>query len=187
MPTGYQIDDQCGIYFLTLQVVDWVDVFTRKIYRDILISSFSYCCEHKGLQLWAYVAMSNHVDMIISSENGNLSDIVRDMKRFTATSIPDKIENGIESRKDWMLKRFEFAARRHQRNSVRQFWTHENHAVELFSGSFIRQKCNYIHDNPVRAGWVNNASDWLYSSASNYEGKGGLLEVNLLDEMYHGD
>ncbi|MEZ4990302.1 MAG: transposase [Saprospiraceae bacterium] len=186
MPTGYQIDNPTGLYFLTLQVIDWVDVFTRKIYRDILLSSFKYCCQNKGLRLWAYVVMSNHVHLIVSTDHGKLPDILRDMKRFTATSILDTIENQVESRKDWMLKRFEFTARRHKRNSTRQFWTHENHAVELFSGKFIRQKCTYIHDNPVRAGWVNNASDWLYSSASNYEGRGGLIEVDLLYEMYHG-
>lgn len=184
MPTGYQIENQNGLYFLTLQVVDWVDVFTRKNYRDILISSLEYCIRHKGLSLRAYVVMSNHVHMIVNTLTGNLSDILRDMKRFTATSILKEIEQGTESRKDWMLKRFEFAANRHKRNSQYQFWTHENHAVELVSNKFIRQKCAYIHDNPIRAGWVANPSDWLYSSAANYEGLPGLIEVELLDEMY---
>ncbi|MCB0633743.1 MAG: transposase, partial [Lewinella sp.] len=93
MPTGYQIDNPTGLYFLTLQVIDWVDVFTRKIYRDILLSSFKYCCQNKGLRLWAYVVMSNHVHLIVSTDHGKLPDILRDMKRFTATSILDTIEN----------------------------------------------------------------------------------------------
>ncbi len=186
MPTGYQIDNQSGLYYLTLQVIDWVDIFTRKNYRDIVLSSFEYCSEHKGLNLWAYVIMSNHVHLIVSTMDSNLSDVLRDMKRFTATSILKAIDNPKESRRDWILKRFEFAARRHKRNSKYQFWTHENHAVELVSGKFIRQKCGYIHDNPVRAGLVASPRDWLYSSASNYEGQGGLIEVQLLDEMYQG-
>ena len=185
MPTGYQITNQSGLYYLTLQVVDWVDVFSRKKYRDIVIDSLRYCGASKGLQLRAYVIMSNHVHLIVNTVGSDLSDVLRDMKRYTATSILKEIEqNQQESRRDWILKRFEFAARRHKRNSHHQFWTHENHAVELISTKFIRQKCTYIHHNPVRAGWVANPSDWLYSSASNYEDKGGLIEVVLLDEMY---
>lgn len=83
-----------------------------------------------------------------------------------------------------MLKRFESAAKKHQRNSQYQFWTHENHAVALESPNFIRQKCAYIHLNPVRAGLVAQASDWRYSSASNYENKHSLIHVELLEEMY---
>jgi REP element-mobilizing transposase RayT len=63
MPTGYQIDNQSGLYFLTLQVVDWVDVFTRQVYRDIILSSLEYCVKNKGLVLHAYVIMSNHVHL----------------------------------------------------------------------------------------------------------------------------
>ena len=80
-----------------------------------------------------------------------------------------------------MLKRFEFAAMRHKRNSQYQFWTHENHAVELESQKFRMQKLAYIHENPVRAGLVDHADDWLYSSQRNYVDKGGLLEIDLLD------
>jgi len=79
MPTGYQIDNQSGLYYLTLQVIDWVDIFTRKNYRDIVLSSFEYCSEHKGLNLWAYVIMSNHVHLIVSTMDSNLSDVLRKM------------------------------------------------------------------------------------------------------------
>ena len=87
MSTGYQIEDKSGAYFLTFQVVDWVDVFTRKIYRDIVLDSMEHCRKQKGLQIWAYVIMTNHVHCIMSSINGNLPDIVRDFKRHTATTI----------------------------------------------------------------------------------------------------
>ena len=185
MPTGYQIDNQSGLYYLTLQVVDWVDVFTRQVYRDIILSSLEYCVTNKGLVLHAYVIMSNHVHLIVSARAANLSAVLRDMKRHTATSILKEIaQNAKESRREWMLHRFELAAKRHKRNSEYQFWTHENHAVELITNKFIRQKCAYLHRNPVRAGWVNNASDWKYSSALNYEGEHGLIEVTLLDAMY---
>ncbi len=93
MSTGYQIYDTSGSYFLTFQVVDWVDVFSRKVYRDIILSSIDYCRKHKGLQVWAYVIMSNHVQAILSAENGNLPDIIRDFKHHTATKILKEKKN----------------------------------------------------------------------------------------------
>ncbi|MFZ1455585.1 MAG: transposase, partial [Saprospiraceae bacterium] len=100
-------------FLLTFHVVDWVDlpagwqtgVFTRKIYRDIVLESLDYCRKHKGLQVWAYVIMSNHVHAILSAETGNLPGIIRDFKRHTASKILKEIKESNESRKDWMLKR----------------------------------------------------------------------------------
>ena len=121
MSTGYQIYNQQNTYYLTFQVIDWVDIFTRKIYRDIIIDSFDYCRKNKDLQILAYVIMSNHIHCILSSKNGNLSSVIRDFKSFTASNILKEIALCNESRKEWMLKRFEFAARSHQRNSEYQF------------------------------------------------------------------
>ena len=71
MPTGYQIDNQDGLYFLTFQVIDWVDIFTRQSYRDIIIDSLTYCRQQKGLKVYAYVIMSNHIHAIMSTEGSN--------------------------------------------------------------------------------------------------------------------
>jgi REP element-mobilizing transposase RayT len=71
MPTGYQIKEQDQLYFITLQVVDWVDVFTRQVYRDIVIENLKYCQEHKGLVIYAYVIMSNHIHLLVQSSNGS--------------------------------------------------------------------------------------------------------------------
>ena len=87
------------------------------------------------------------------------------------------IQDEPESRKDWMLNIFEFAAKQHKRNEKYQVWTHENHAEIVFSNKFIDQKIRYIHDNPVRAGIVVKAEDYLYSSARNYVGLPGLIEI----------
>ena len=81
MSTGYQITDQEGLYYLTFQVVDWIDIFTRQVYRDIIIESFKYAIENKGLHLFAYVIMSNHVHLIAQSSNGQLSATIRDIKK----------------------------------------------------------------------------------------------------------
>ncbi len=186
MTTGYQIEHPDHMYFLTFQVVDWVDIFSRKIYRDIILDSFSYCRKEKGLNVWAYVIMTNHIHCILSANHGNLPDILRDFKRFTATKIIKEINSDHESRRDWMLKRFEFSARRSERNSLHQFWIHDNHAVELNTDRFIRQKLIYIHNNPVKAGWVDNPEDWLYSSARNYACKSSLMDIDILDISFAG-
>lgn len=181
MSTGYKIADKEGMYYLTFQVIDWVDIFTRQNYRNIIIESFNFCRETKGLRIWAYAIMSNHVHCILSADKNDLSKIIKDFKGFTGHKIIETIHIEPESRRDWMLKRFGFAARQNKRNCNYQFWTHENHAVELYTYKFMLQKLGYIHDNPVRAGLVEKAEDWLYSSQRNYLGLQALIEIDLID------
>ncbi|MCP9762702.1 REP-associated tyrosine transposase [Lacihabitans soyangensis] len=179
MEGGYAIRNQEAMHFLTLTIVDWVDVFSRKIYRDIVIDSLKFCQENKGMNLISYVIMSNHIHIICQSDKGNLSDLVRDFKKYVAQMILNQIKIGPESRSDWMLKRFAFAAKSNQRNSNLQFWQINNHPEEIFTEPFLWSKINYIHMNPVRAGIVSKASDYLYSSASNYMQKESLIPVTL--------
>jgi REP element-mobilizing transposase RayT len=180
MTTGYQIKDQDALYFLTFQIVDWLDVFTRKVYKDIIIDSFKYSIENKGFDLFAYVIMSNHVHLIAHSSTGQLSSAIRDIKKFTSKRIINTLLEVNESRKDWLLNRFKFRASQHTRNEVYQVWTHENHAVLLYSNEFIREKIDYIHENPVRAGIVRNPEDYLYSSARNYASLNAPIDIQVL-------
>ncbi|GAA4470145.1 transposase [Nemorincola caseinilytica] len=165
MSTGYQIDDQYGMYFLTFTVVDWVDIFTRKAYRDIVIDSMNYCIKQKGLCVFGYVIMTNHIHLIAQSKTGKLSDTIRDFKKFTARTILEVIRTEPESRREWMLHRFEWNASQHERNSKYQVWSHANHAMYISTEKFFRQKLEYIHQNPLRAGWVEREEDYVYSSA----------------------
>ena len=181
MSQGYQIYNQHSLYYLTFQVVMWVDIFTRKAYKDIIVDSLKYCQQNKGLEIYAFVIMTNHIHLIVrSKETHRLSDTIRDFKKFTANQLLAQIKEPTESRRDWILKRFEFAAKSHVRNSEYQVWTHENHAIELFSHSVTQQKLDYIHENPIRAGIVNKAEEYIYSSAANYAGLKGVIEVDLL-------
>ena len=180
MSTGYHIDEPEGLYYVTLQVIGWIDVFTRQVYKEMLIDNLVYCHKHKGLTLFAYVVMSNHVHLLAQSQNGNLSGTLRDFKSYTSKIILDAIEQGNESRKTWMLQQFACAIYKHQRNSHYQFWTHENHAEHIYSDKFMEQKINYIHQNPVRAGYVHLPEDYVFSSASNYACLPSVLEVDIL-------
>ncbi len=177
MSNGYKISEQDELHYVTFQVVRWIDIFTRKVYRDIVIDSFRFCQEKKGLEIYAFVVMSNHIHAILRSSNGRLSDTIKEFKSFTAKKILEQITNENESRREWMLSEFEFAARKHKRNEKYQIWTHENHPVILYGNTLIQQRINYIHDNPVRSGIVAKQEDYLYSSARAYAGLDCLIDV----------
>ena len=183
----YKIHNQKGLYFLTLTTVGWIDVFTRAIYRDILIDSLKYCMEEKGLVVYGYDIMSNHIHLIArsTSETQTLSDIIRDFKSFTAKAIKKKIQEikTGESRREWLNYLFRFFARGGQRNREFQFWQSDNHPIELWSPRVIEQKLAYIHWNPVNAKIVHEPSHYIYSSASNYFTGVGILEVVVIPPM----
>ena len=181
MKEGYIIRDQSKPHFITATVVDWVDVFSRKNYKDCIVESLDFCIKNKGMILYGFVIMSNHIHLIIQSEESKLSDLIRDLKKFTAKTILNKIESGPESRADWMLKRFEFACKSHTRNEKYQFWQYGSHPEEIFSEKFMWSKLDYIHLNPVRVGIVARASHYRYSSASNYVNDNGIIEITKLD------
>ena len=181
MKEGYVIREQGKAHFITITVVDWIDVFSRKNYKDCIIECLDYCIKNKGMILYGYVIMSNHIHMIIQSNDGKLSDLLRDFKKFTAKVILDKIQNEPESRREWMLQRFKLATQSHSRNKNHQFWQYGNHAEEIFTEHFLWSKLNYIHMNPVRAGIVLKMHEYIYSSASNYINGTGVVEVELIE------
>ena len=180
MSTGYQIKEQDKLYYLTLQVVYWLDIFTRKRYRDIIIDSFKYSQENKNLDIFAYVIMSNHVHIIARSSSENLSQTIGDIKKFTSKQIIKSITEEPESRREWLLSMFERAAKKHKRNKTYQLWTHENHAIHLYSENFIKERLMYIHNNPVKAGLVEHSEEYLYSSARNYASLDAVLDIETL-------
>ncbi|MDQ7959436.1 REP-associated tyrosine transposase [Flavobacterium lindanitolerans] len=182
MKEGYIIREQEKAHFITATVVDWIDVFTRKNYRDCIIDCLDFCIKNKGMTVYGYVIMSNHIHLIILSKDGKLSDLIRDFKKFTAKTILEKIQAEPESRRDWMLERFKTATESHSRNKNYQFWQYGNHAEEIYSEKFMWSKLDYIHMNPVRAGLVVKASDYIYSSASNYANGEGILTIEKADK-----
>jgi len=178
MGTAYQIYDQGGIYYLTFQVVGWVDIFSRKVNKDVIIDSLVYCQKEKGLLVYAFVIMSNHVHIILRSEKEDLSNTIRDFKKFTSKKLKTLLlDNNKESRRDWMKVVFEYHAKFNKRVGGFQLWTHNNHAILLDTQEKLESRINYIHLNPVRAGIVLNEEDYLYSSAGAKYGKETLLDL----------
>lgn len=106
------INNESNIYFCTFTVINWIDVFSRQRYRDILIASFKFSQENKGLKVYAFVIMSNHVHCILAADGDNLSDIIGGFKSFTAKKIINSIANEPgESRKEWMIGQMKYVAK----------------------------------------------------------------------------
>lgn len=157
----------CGLFYLTFTVVGWADVFTRRLYIEELIKSIKYCQLNKGLEIYAYVIMTNHLHLIAKRKDGLLSDLIRDFKSFTAKQLLKLIlENPQESRKEWLEMIFRFHGKSTKQNEIYAFWQKTSHPIDLWSSSVIDQKVDYIHNNPVRAGFVTEPHEWLLSSAS---------------------
>ncbi len=155
------------LFFVTLTVVNWIDVFTRRIYNDFLIENLAWSQQNKGLNVYAYVIMTNHIHMVANVTDGSLGDVLGHFKTYTSKQLFKMIaENELESRKKWMLKAFEQAGKYNPLNVNHQFWQNGNYPVLLYSPAVIDQKIDYIHENPVRAGFVGSAHEFWYSSAN---------------------
>ena len=182
MSVKYKIRDQQGLHFFTCTICGWLDLFSRTVFREVILDIWRYCQEHKGLQIWGFVFMTNHIHFIANAKAPHrLEDILRDFKAHTAKKILELLHDGKtqESRREWLLYLFQYFGKR-LKNTRHQVWIHDNHPVELYTEAVVIQKLRYIHNNPVEANWVKHPEDWIYSSASNYaEGK-GVFEVQLL-------
>ncbi len=182
MSRNYKFHNPLGIYFVSFATINWIDVFTRRIYKDIVVDSINYCIKEKELIVYAWVIMSNHVHMLVATKGNPLENTFRDLKRHTSAKVLTAIEdNPKESRKDWMLYLFERAGAKNSHNNMYQFWQQHNQPEELGRESFdIQNVVDYIHHNPVKAGFVNNAEDYSYSSAIDYAGGKGLVNIVLV-------
>lgn len=155
------------LYFVTLTVTDWIDVFTRRQYCDFIIDNLAWNQKHKKLNIYAYVIMTNHIHMVASVTDGLLGDVFGQFKTYTSKQLYKMIvENPQESRKEWMIKAFNRAGKYNPLNTNHQFWQNGDYPVLLYTSAVIQQKIDYIHDNPVVAGFVGSAHEFWYSSAN---------------------
>ena len=180
------ISDQGAMHFITCTVVQWADVFTRKMYIEIVEDSLTFCIDNKGLIVYGYVIMSNHIHLLVQAKQNNLSDILRDFKKFTSQRITHAIEtNPAESRKRWLMWLLTNGKTADNKAASFRFWQADNHAEIGFHLPFMWQKLSYIHNNPVRAGIVSKAEEYKWSSAADYfHGKPmGRVKIEWLDAM----
>ena len=141
-----------------------------------------YCIKHKDLIVYGWCLMSNHVHLIMGTRGTPMPDILRDLKKYTSKRIVTDIRaNPQESRKEWMIELFERAGQLNPNNQFVQFWQQHNKPIELDRASIFEQKLEYVHRNPVEAGWVEVPEAYLYSSARDYAGLPGLIDVTIAE------
>ncbi len=168
----YKILDNESSHFLTCSIVNWICVFSKPDIAQIVLDSLKYLQQNNRLELYAYVIMENHLHLLASSEN--LSEEIGDFKSYTARAIIDhlKKENSM-----FYLEQFKEYKLQHRIDRTYQVWQEGSHPQAIFGMNMLRQKVVYIHQNPVRRGYVDDPEQWRYSSARNYAGMNGLIDV----------
>ena len=169
-------------YYLTITVTEWLPIFEHEPIRAIIIDSLNFLIKNRSLIIYGYCIMNNHLHMIANSEKPFLlSDVMRDFKKFTSRNIALELEKNLDEKHKEYLSVFKTAGMNHCKPINIKVWKDGNHAIELYSNKFFKQKLNYIHLNPVRAGYTDKMQDWPYSSAVDYfGGKSVLTKVHLL-------
>ena len=178
MSRNYKFHNPEGLYFISFAVVGWLDVFIRNEYKDLFLESVRFCQREKGLEIHAWCIMSSHVHLVFRSIKVQKPELlIGDLKRFTSRAIVKAIrEHPKESRKDFILEAFRKEAEKSSIVTHYQFWRHDNKPIELWSNRVIKQKIDYVHQNPVEAGLVFRAEDYRYTSAVDYAYEKVLLE-----------
>lgn len=182
MSTAYRFTESEIPHFVTMTLVEWIDLFSREKYKEIIVDNLKYCIDKKGLIIHAYVIMSNHIHLVVTAKEGNaLAGIIRDFKRYTAKVLYKTLKSDAEeSRRNWMLWIIESQGKRSSANEYTKVWIHENHPVTLDTDLMQEQRIQYIHENPIRAGICHTAEDYVYSSAGQYAGESGPIPIEFL-------
>lgn len=170
----YRIFDTHYPHFLTCTIVDWLPVFGSLQLAQILLDSWHFLQEAGRLEIFAYVIMENHIHWVAASDD--LPKEVGDFKSFTARRIIDRLQ---EQRAHHLLEMLNRQKLAHKKDRDFQLWQEGSHPQMITSEAMMWQKVEYCHENPVRRGYVDEPAHWRYSSARNYAGLPGLLEVTI--------
>ena len=177
MSRNYKFHNPEGIYFVSFAVVNWLDVFIRNEYKDILLDNLQFYQKSAGMEIFAWCIMTSHVHLVYRCLEHRPELVLGNFKRFTSKALVKAIkEHRKESRREMLLSQFKASGSKASNVHHYQFWRHDNKPIELWSNWVIDQKINYIHQNPVVSGFVQKAEHFLYSSAQDYAGGKGLLD-----------
>lgn len=176
MPQHFKVYDGSYPHFITSATIHWLPIFRRDDYYRILVDSFNYCVVNKGLLVHAYALMPDHFHLISTQVDGKLSQVIGNMKGFTAHQIVSIVKR--DGRQDWILS----MERAGGNSNALKVWQDGFHPEQVHSKQFFKQKLRYLHGNPVRAGFVENPSDWKYSSAGfYYNDKESVIPISVLE------
>lgn len=170
-------------FFLTFNTVDWVDIFIRPVYKQIIVHSLNHFISQKGLIVYSWCLMTNHLHLLVQLKaNCGIAEIEKEFKTFTTTKILQAMDTEPETRRQWMFERFEnFGNVLGFLKSFHIWQTCSNPVfMDLSRKDIILEMAEYIHNNPARDRIVDTACDYLYSSARDYSGMAGLVNVTKL-------
>jgi len=168
----YHIVEPTAPHFMTMTTVNWIPLFTRVATVEILLESFVYLQETRGLRLYGFVILENHLHCIAQSDD--LASSISSFKSYTAKIIIRYLESQKAHR---LLAQLALHKKRHKKDRNHQVWEEGVHPQWLQNEAMVRQKLEYIHQNPVKRGYVDKARHWRWSSARNYELGEGVIEV----------
>ncbi|MES9880252.1 MAG: transposase [Sedimenticola sp.] len=169
----YVITEADKPHFLTCTVQEWLPLFTRPDSVEIILDSWRHLQQHEGFKLYGYVILENHLHFVAQAPR--LDKCVSSFKSFTARQLLNYLEANHVNR---LLERLRFACKAHKHDRQYQLWQEGSHAELVFSEKMMREKLEYIHNNPVKRGYVEMPEHWRYSSAKNYLGESGLIAVD---------
>ena len=170
--TRYRILEQEYPYFITCTVVGWLPIFTRPEAFGVILDSWRYLQRERGLMLFGYVILENHLHWIVSAPD--LSRVMQSFKSFTAKRIVELLRrHGAHV----LLRQLRALKLGHKTESEYQVWQEGNQPKQIQDTDMMWQKLEYIHDNPVKRGYVDDPLHWRHSSARNYAGQPGLIDV----------
>jgi putative transposase len=170
--------------YLTFNTVDWIDVFIRPTYKQIIVDALNYCIGNKKFTVYAWCLMTNHLHLLARAHDGSgLSMIEKEFKRLTTTKILEAIDIEPDLRRKWMLQRFEHFSQSLKRIEKFQLWQScTNPSFIDFKQVYrLQERVLYIHENPVRDGIVASPEHYLYSSAGDYTGNKGLVNTTVIN------
>jgi REP element-mobilizing transposase RayT len=170
--TRYRIYETEYPYFLTCTIVGWLPVFTRPAAVHILFDCWRYLQANKGFVLFGYVVLENHLHLIASAPD--LANAIKSFKMFTARQLVDLLERHGAS---ILLRQLRAHKLGHKTQSEYQVWQEGSHPQQIGSDAMMLQKLEYMHNNPVERGYIDDPLHWRYSSGRNYAGQVGLVEV----------
>jgi len=173
--TRYKIHEKSNPHFLTCTIVAWLPVFTRRETVQIVLDSWKFLQEKERLTIYGYVILENHLHLIAAAPD--LSKEIGDFKSFTARAIIDLLK---ESNASTLLQQLEYFKLRHKVDQSYQLWQEGSRPKQIQGDEMMLQKLEYIHDNPVKRGYVDEPVHWRYSSARNYAGMQGLIDVTTV-------
>jgi putative transposase len=159
------------VYFATSTVVDFVKVFSVKEACDVFVESLRFYLKRGDLTVLAWVLMLNHFHLVAKrGEDITISDVIGNLKRYTARQICQ-----LTGPRD-LIRTLEHVAKMatHETGKGTALWKPRFDCLTIVSEDTLRQKIEYIHNNPVRKGLVAEPWQWYYSSAAAYAGRNGI-------------